>query len=109
MMVRVDEAGNDNTVRGVNDRCAIRRNVEVRLDVADFAVLDQDIAAREIADLPVQGQHDATLEQNTALPLDVGQVGILRSSALRRNCAGQHLRGSAAGSGSGAGREERAA
>ena len=66
-------------------------------------------AVREIADLAVEGQHDAALEQDAALPLQAGQVGVLRYSALRRSCAGQHLRGSAAGSGSGAGREERAA
>ncbi len=87
----------------------VGRHGDVRPDLADLAVLDQHIRLREVADLPVEGQHHAALEQDAALSLHAGKLGIRRGWRPEPKPRGQHRRRSAAGGGSGAGREERAA
>jgi hypothetical protein len=43
---------------------------------ADLAALDQHIRLREVANLPVEGEYDAALEQNAAFTLDTGKLSI---------------------------------
>ena len=57
------------------------RHRDVRPHLADFAVLDQHVRLREVADLAVERQHDAAFEQDAALPLHAGELGIGRSGA----------------------------
>src|SRR5262245_51257858 len=97
MAVGVDEAGNDDSVRGVDDRDRIARHLDVRPNLADAAALDQYVRMREVADLPVEGEDDAALEQNAAFTLDVGKLGVGGAGALREGVARQHLRRRAAG------------
>jgi hypothetical protein len=93
MAVRVDEAGNDDAVRRFDHRDGIARDGNVRPDLADFPVLYQHIRPREIADLPVERQHHASFEQDAALCLQTGQLGIVaglgpdRRRQHRRHCA----------------------
>src|SRR5262245_27140091 len=95
MAVGVDEAGNDDSVRGVDDRDRIARQLDVRPNLADPAALDQYVRLREVADLPVEGEDDAALEQNAAFTLDAGKLGV--GGAFREGVARQHLRRRAAG------------
>src|SRR6516162_1754589 len=97
MAVGVDEAGNDDSVRGVDDRDRIARRLDVRPNLADPVALDQYVRLREVADLPVEGEDDAALEQNAAFTLDAGKLGVGGAGALREGLARQHLRRRAAG------------
>ena len=76
MHVGVDEARDDDPVGGVDHDRVARRDVGP--DFADLAVLDQDIGLREIADRPVEREHDAALDQEAARALHARKLGILR-------------------------------
>jgi hypothetical protein len=39
-------------------------------------VFDEHVGLREVADLPVEREHHAALEQDAALPLHTGEIGI---------------------------------
>src|SRR6516225_1664617 len=79
MAVGVDETGNDDPVRGIDDRGHIARHLDIRPNLADLAALDQHVRLREVADLPVEGEHDAALEQNAAFTLYAGKLGVCGS------------------------------
>ena len=64
MDVRVDEAGDENPVRAIDNHRAGGR--DVRPYVANLAVFDQNVGGCEIADCAVERQHDAAFEQNPA-------------------------------------------
>ena len=74
-------------------------------NLSDLAVLDQYVRLHEISDLPVERQHHAALQQDAALPLQTGKLGIGPLPALRRCRGGQ----SCAGGQTGTGLQERAA
>ena len=61
---------------------ASARHLDVRPNLADLAALDQHVRLREVADLPVEGEHDAALEQNAAFTLDAGKLSICRAGTL---------------------------
>lgn len=77
--VGVDEAGNDDAVAGIDDCGVGGGNAWAQL--ADRAVLDQDVGGGEVADLRIAAEHDAALEQDAAGALQAAQ---LRIRALRR-------------------------
>ncbi len=93
----VDEAGNDDSVRGVDDRDCIARHLDVWPDLADLAALDQHVRLREVADLPVEGEDDAALEQNAPFTLHARKLGVDGTRRLREGVARQHLRCGSAG------------
>ena len=64
-------------------------------DFADLAVLDQHVRRREVADLAVEREHDAALDQDAARALHAGEIGV--DGALRARFAAEHLRHGAAG------------
>ena len=99
MAVGVDEAGNDDSVRGVDDRDRIARRLDVRPNLADPVALDQYVRLREVADLPVEGEDDAALEQNAAFTLHAGKLAVGSAGALRKGVARQRLRRGSAGRG----------
>ena len=91
MAVGVDEARDDDPVAGVDHRGGIVGERDVRPHLPDLAVLDQHIGAREVADLPVDRQHQAALDENAPRPLQAGKLGIRRrrGGALRQRRARQ--------------------
>ena len=64
---------------------------------ADLAVLDQHVRLGEVADLPVEGEDDAALEQNAPFTLHARKLGVDSARRLREGVARQHLRGGCAG------------
>ena len=90
----VDKPGNDDPLVGVDDR-DVARHGDIGTHLADLAVLDQQIRLCEVADLPIEREHHAALEQDPARTLDTGMHRIGLAAALRRGRRGQHLRGSA--------------
>ena len=72
----VDEAGNDDAVGRIDHRAASPETAMFGPDLADLAVLDQHVGLGEVADLPVERQHDAALDEDAALRLQPGQLGI---------------------------------
>ena len=83
----VDEAGDDDPVRGVDHRGVVRHH-DVRPDLADLAVLDQHVGLGEVADLPVEGQHHAALSRMRRCALQAAKLGpiALRQRARRPDC-----------------------
>src|SRR5439155_9680872 len=65
IVMGVDEAGNDDSVGGVDHRGRVGRDVGP--DLADLAVLDQQVGLREVADRAVEGEHHAALDKDAAL------------------------------------------
>ena len=63
MPVGVDESRNDDATRRVEDLCF--DSVEPVADRGDASVLDQHVAAVEVADLRIHAQDMAAPEQNT--------------------------------------------
>ena len=61
MMMGVDESRHHDGVRGIDD-LALR--LQIRLDRSDFLALDQDIRDLEVADIAIESQHHATLQQD---------------------------------------------
>ena len=74
MVVRVDEAGQHDAVGRIDNRGGVARDRDVRPHLADIAVLDQHVGAGEVAELAVEGEHDATLEQDAPLSLHAGEL-----------------------------------
>ena len=62
MAVRVDEAGNDDPIRCIDDCRGIARGRYIGPNFADFAVLDEHIGLGEVADLPIEGENNSTLQ-----------------------------------------------
>ena len=96
----VDESGYDDPVRGIDFGHCVSRHGDIRTDFADLSVFDQHVCLCEIADLRVERQYHAALEQDAALSLHTAQFGIRISSVgdLGYSFAGlQHLRHGAAG------------
>ena len=88
--VGVDEAGNDDLVRRIDHRHVVRHH-DVRPDLADLAVLDQHVCLRKVADLPVERQHHARLQQDAALPPEAAEFRIpLGNRPLRQGLGGHH-------------------
>jgi hypothetical protein len=73
MMVRVDQARQNDVARGVNDLGAI--GPDVRLDGHDAIAFDEDIAGNEIGDLGIHRYDGAALEEGAC---GVGH-GVLHS------------------------------
>ncbi len=84
VVVRVDEARNDDAVGGVDNRHIARRDVGA--NVTNPAVLDQHVGLGEVADLPVEREHDAALNENAARALHASEFGV---GTLRLRGAGQ--------------------
>ncbi len=87
----IDEAGDDDPAGGVDHRGRIARDCDIGTDLPDLAVLDQHVGAREIADLPVDRQHQAALDQDPARALQAAELAIRagRAGTLRQRRAGQ--------------------
>jgi hypothetical protein len=58
----IDEAGHDDAVGRVDDLGVARR--DRRADRDDPLVLDQDVAAEDVADLRIHAQHMSSTEQH---------------------------------------------
>jgi hypothetical protein len=106
-MVRVDEARKHDPVRGVDYADVVTRHRDLRPDLADLAILDQHVALGEIADRPVEGEHEAALDEDAALALHARELGIAGKGALRAGWAGKQPRGGRAGRESRTRREQR--
>jgi hypothetical protein len=74
--VGIDEARDHDPVAGVDHRGGIVGERDIRPHLADLAVLDHHIGAREVADLPVDRQHQAALDENAPRALQAGKLGI---------------------------------
>jgi hypothetical protein len=107
MVVRIDEAGQHDPVGGIDHRRVVTRKGDVRAHLANLAALDEHVGLGEIADLPIEGEHDAALEQDAPRPLHAGEQAIsVRRGSLRVRLARQHLRrGCAAGKSSARGQQ----
>jgi hypothetical protein len=83
--VGIDETRNDDPIGDVDHDNGLVRGGDIGPHIADLAVLDQNIPGREVADLRIDGQDDATLEQNAACVLHPVQlrIGIGCCGALR--------------------------
>ena len=76
------------TIRLVASTTRRRRpHRDVRPDLADLAVLDQHVGLREIADLAVEREHHAALEQDAARGLQARQLVALRVRGVGRTAA----------------------
>ena len=86
--VGVDEPGDDDVVCGVDAGDVVAGHRDVGTNLADLAALDQDVRLREVADLPIDRQHDTAFDQDAAPGLQAGEVGIgdrsLRQSRRRQ-------------------------
>ena len=58
----------DDPVRGVDFGHCVSRHGDIRADFADLSVFDQHVCLCEIADLRVERQYHAALEQDAAFP-----------------------------------------
>ena len=100
MVVGVDEAGHHDAVGGVDHRDGLVGDRDAGPDLADLAVLDQDVGLREIAHLRIEAQHHPALEKDAAPPLHAGEQRIGRGrlgerawrQGLRRGAADRETR-----------------
>ena len=80
-MVRIDEAGHDDHVRGVDH---LRLGLEIAPYRDDFLVFDQDVRVFEVAERAVEGEHDAALQQDSLVPAGsdraAGGAGLIGGS-----------------------------
>ena len=83
--MRVDEARKHDAVGGVDIRRVAR--CDVRANVTNPAGLDQYVRLSEVADLPVEREHNAALNENAARALHASEfaVGTLRLRGTGRN------------------------
>ena len=89
----VHETGNDDPVSRIDEGGRVVGDRDVGTDFADFAVLDQHIRLREVADFLVEGEHDGVLEDDAARALHASQLGVGRAGGLRGGTARLRLRG----------------
>src|SRR5262249_51180585 len=75
MTVSVDEARNENVVGGVDNRDVAGRR-DRRAHLADFAVLDQDVGLRKIANLAIEREYDSAFDENAPRTCEAREVGI---------------------------------
>ena len=97
MAVGVDEARDDDSVRGIDSHHV--GGCDIGSDLTNLAGLDQHVGVGEMADRRVHGQHQAALEQDAALRSQAGKLGIGALPALRRCRGGQSCAGGQARTG----------
>ena len=72
----VDETRQHDAVGGIDHRGGGAGHRDVRANLVDLAVLDQHVSLGEVADLTVEREHDATLEQDTPRRQEPRQLGV---------------------------------
>jgi hypothetical protein len=92
VVMRVDEAGQHDAVRGVDHGGIVTGHGDLGLHVPNLPVLDQHIGLCEVADRAVERQHNAAPDQDAWRSLRAGELDI-RCSPLGTRKAWQHLRG----------------
>jgi hypothetical protein len=63
VVVGVDKARNDDSVRAVDQGYVARRD-DLGAYLANLAVLDQDVAFGEVPDLGIEGEEDSPLDED---------------------------------------------
>ena len=96
----VDKAGDQDPVGRVDDHGRVGCGVDVGPYLTDLSILDQHVAAREVADLGIERQDNAALEHDPTSLLQPRELGV--GGALRLRGARHHLRDGRAGQQSGA-------
>ena len=92
MTVGVDKAGNQDSVRRIDNHGRVGGDVDVGPHLADFSVLDQHVPGDKVADLRIERKNDATLQDNPSRLLQPHELGVClsphRSRRQRRHRGG---------------------
>jgi hypothetical protein len=78
MAMGIDEARDDDALRGIDDLSA--RRADIRLHRRDLLAFDQHVGLLEIADGAVEGEHAAAPDQDR---LASGRRGVLARLSVR--------------------------
>ena len=88
MAVGVDEARDDDAIAAIDHGNGFGRDIDVGLHLADFAVLDQQVAIGEVADLFVERQDDRALDEDAARRQQPDQIAVRPCAAALPDSVG---------------------
>jgi hypothetical protein len=101
--VGVDKAGNDDSIRAV-DQSYVSRRGDLSAYLANLAVLNQYVAFGEVSNLGIEGEEDSPFDEDPARISQAHKCRIARILGARGTR--ESLSGDAAGENTGAGSQQ---